>query len=191
MTSWEKVILSWSPAAKEQRRYSEIKKLEVEIQTERDARLFYEEKIEEMKKEKDRMETKKDEQIKNLQKKLCESQVQFEERLCEKERVIEKQAETIDDLDKDLHNRKDEIIALLEKVAVRNEELREKRIMVCENESLRNEKAILETKLIETEELVKELNNKKQSLDEDLNQKQKAIDDLMKMQTEENDSIKK
>ncbi|GLH00733.1 Uncharacterized protein GBIM_07017, partial [Gryllus bimaculatus] len=128
-----------------------------------------------------------------------------EERLCEKEREIEKQAENIDLLKKDLHNRKDEIIALLKKVAVLDEELTEKRIMVnnlsetkltserviCENEILRNEKAILETKLIETEESVKELNNKIQSLDEDLNQKQKAIDDLMKMQTEENDSIKK
>ncbi|KAK7872709.1 hypothetical protein R5R35_002696 [Gryllus longicercus] len=128
-----------------------------------------------------------------------------EERLCEKEREIEKQAENIDLLKKDLHNRKDEIIALLKKVAVLDEELTEKRIMVnnlsgtkltsermiSENEILRNEKAILETKLIETEESVKELNNKIQSLDEDLNQKQKAIDDLMKMQTEENDSIKK
>ncbi|GLH16880.1 Protein of unknown function, partial [Gryllus bimaculatus] len=128
-----------------------------------------------------------------------------EQNYVEKEREIEKQAENIDLLKKDLHNRKDEIISLLKKVAVLDEDLTEKRIMVnnlsktklttermiCENEILRNEKAILETKLIETEESVMELNNKIQSVDEDLNQKQKAIDDLMKMQTEENDSIKK
>ncbi|KAK7793962.1 hypothetical protein R5R35_005824 [Gryllus longicercus] len=68
-----------------------------------------------MKKEKDRMETKKDEDIKKLQAKLCESHRQIDKLLCEKEREIKKQAEHIGFLNKDLHNRKDEIIALHKK----------------------------------------------------------------------------
>ncbi|KAK7789024.1 hypothetical protein R5R35_001697 [Gryllus longicercus] len=68
-----------SPAAKEQNRYSEFKKLEIELRTERDARLLCEGQLEEIKKEKDRMETKKDEDIKRLQAMLCEGHVPIED----------------------------------------------------------------------------------------------------------------